>query len=143
MTNLYLDTNFFLYISKKTSPFYKDCANLIDYCSKNQIKISTSCETIQEIIHLAKNTKVLDKGISASKKTIKLIDELLPLTKDVIRIYLDLAQKYRSSTSRDLVHLASCLENNIDKIITHDSDFKKFKEVKSLTPEEFVASQAE
>ncbi len=142
MMGLYLDTNFFLYASKRTSPFYKDCVALVKYSSKNQIKIFTSCETIQEIIHLAKNTKVLDKGISTSKRTIKLIDELLPLTKEVITLYLDLAKKYRSATSRDLIHLATCLENKIDTIITHDSDFKKFKEVKVFKPEDFLKEKS-
>lgn len=138
MTSLYLDTNFFLYSANRSSPFYKDCVALIKYSSENKIRISTSCETIQEIIHLAKNTKVLDKGISTSKRAIKLTDELLPLTKEIINIYLDLAKKYKSAESRDLIHLASCIENNIDTIISQDSDFKKLKEVKAMTPEEFL-----
>lgn len=139
MMNLYLDTNFFLYISKKGSPFYKDCLALIKHCSKNQIKLYTSCETIQEVIHLAKNTKTLPQGIQISKKTIALTNELTPLTREVINIYLGFVEKYKSATSRDLVHLASCVENKIGIIITHDSDFRKFKEVKALKPEEFLA----
>lgn len=138
MTILYLDTNFFLYASKRSSPFHKDCIALIKYGKKNQIKICTSCETIQEIIHLAKNTKVLTKGILVSKKTIKLTDELLPLTKEVIEIYLNLAKKYKSAISRDLVHLATCVENKITAVITFDRDFSKFKEVKAMTPKEFL-----
>lgn len=138
MNSLYLDTNFFLYLSNNSSPFYESCLNLIKYSKKNKIFLTTSCETIQEIIYLTKNTKQLAGGIKASEKSLKLVNELLPVTRNTIDIYLEKVKDYRSATSRDLIHLATCVENKITTVITLDRDFSKFKEIKAITPEEFL-----
>lgn len=61
------------------------------------------------------------------------------LIKKTINVYLNLVIKHLTSDSRDSLHLATCIENNIKTIITHDHGFKKFKELKTLTPEESIA----
>lgn len=136
--NFYLDTNIFIYLADKTSPYFKQSQELIRYCQKNKILISTSTETIQEVIHFAKNTKQLDVGLQIAKKIMSLIDFLFPVDQRTIEIYLKKASIYKSSKSRDLVHLASCLENSIDKFITYDSDFRLFKELKVAKPENII-----
>lgn len=134
MNSLYLDTNVFIYLSDKESPFYHDCLKLITYCHKNQIPLLTSTETIQEIIHLAKNTKQLEKGIKVAQKTLQLVSEILAITKTTIEIYLVNISKYPTATSRDVIHAAVCQENRIDKLISFDRDFKRFKELSTFTP---------
>ncbi|OGY11409.1 MAG: hypothetical protein A3F61_00240 [Candidatus Blackburnbacteria bacterium RIFCSPHIGHO2_12_FULL_41_13b] len=142
MTNsLYLDTNIFLYLSDPESQFHGKCQDLVNYCRSRNILLLTSAETIQEIVYLAKNTKSLNKGLRISKTTLSTIEELLPVDKTTIEIYLKLAKKYPSATSRDLLHLATCLENKLDTAISFDRDFKKFKEINTLTPEDFVKRQ--
>lgn len=134
MNNLYLDTNFFLYLSDKSSPFHPTCTKFLRHCQKENILISTSAETIQEIIHYTKNTKQLEKGLKAAKQALSLVKVLLPVNKSTIDLYLKYAAIYKNASSRDLIHLAVCVENKIDKIITFDKDFAKFKEIKILLP---------
>lgn len=138
MNNLYLDTNFFLYLSDKSSHFYPICKRFVRYCQKNNILISTSAETIQEIIHYTKNIKQLEKGLKAAKKTLEIIDELLPVTKETIKTYLRYALKYNNASSRDLIHMATCVENKIEKAVTFDKDFSKFKEIKTFQPQNAI-----
>lgn len=137
--NIYIDTNLFIYLSKPSSPFYKTCNDLIRYCKTHKILISTSVETIQEIIHYSKNIKQPLAGIGIARNTLRLIDRFYPVTESTIRLYLDQAEIYQTSGSRDLLHYVVCLENSIDKIVTLDKDFKKFNEVKILKPDEFLA----
>ncbi len=139
MNSLYLDTNFFIYLSDKTSPIYKICAKFLGYCRKNNILTVTSVETIQEIIHLAKNTKQLDKGLRTSKICLKIVDDILPINETVIGNYLRYASTYKSAGSRDLIHLAVCIENKINKIVTFDRDFAKFKEIDILHPQDITS----
>lgn len=139
MNNLYLDTNFFIYLSDTSSPFHLPCLRLVRYCNKNKILTSTSTETIQEIIHLAKNTKQLDKGLLVSQKTLQLVHELLPVGKATIGIYLKKAGVHRAAKSRDLIHLAVCLENKIEKIVTYDKEFRTFAGIKALQPQEITS----
>lgn len=139
MNSLYLDTNIFIYLSDKTEPHHKICTQLIRECRKNSIQIITSAETIQEIIHLAKNTKQLTKGIKMSKNCLKIVEYILPVNEEVINIYLQFTAKYRNAGSRDLIHLAVCVENKVDRVVTFDKDFTKFKEIKILHPQDILS----
>lgn len=140
MKQLYLDTNIFIYFTDNDSPFHSTCQKLIKFCYTKNINLLTSVETFQEIIHLAKNTKQLEKGIKIAKNTLEIVSQIFPVNEQTISIYLDAAEKYQSSGSRDLIHLSSCLENKIDHLVTYDSDFKKFKQLKILTPEQILSS---
>lgn len=140
MNRLYFDTNFFLYLSNKSSPFNRSCARFIKYCKEEKILISTSAETIQEIIYYTKNIKQLGRGLKASKQTIKLADEFLSIDKSIINTYLKYTSIYKNASSRDLIHLAVCIENKIDEIVTFDADFAKFKEIKILIPQTAIQS---
>ena len=138
MNNLYLDTNLFLYLSESSSPYHQECLKLIKYCQKNKIALVTSTETIQEIIHFTKNTKQLEKGLKVAQKTLQLVSELLPINQTTIEIYLKKTSIYKTSSSRDLIHLAVCLENKIDSVITFDKDFERFGEIKAIKPKDIT-----
>ncbi len=138
MKTLYLDTNIFLYLANKTSLYYKNCLAFIEYCQTNNINLATSVETFQEIIHYSKNVKQLQEGIKTVKIATGLVDTILSIDKSTIEIFLEKAAKYRNVKSRDLIHLSSCIENNIKNIVTYDREFKRFKEVKVKLPEEIA-----
>lgn len=137
--DFYLDTNIFIYLADKKSPFNKACGKLIKYFQKHKIRITTSTETFQEIIHYSKNTKQLATGIIMAKKVLELVDGIYSIDKETIEIYLEQAQKYENAKSRDIIHLSVCLENGLTQILTYDKEFKQFKEVKILKPEEFLS----
>lgn len=139
MKQLYLDTNFFIYLSDPLSSFYNDCVDMLYYCRKHNIRISTSTETIQEIIHYSKNIKQLNSGLITAQTTLQTINELMPITPEIIKVYLEKVQTYPNRKSRDILHLSACIENKIDYLVTLDKDFKKFKEVKIVKPDEFLA----
>lgn len=138
MNSVYVDTNIFLYLSEKTSSFYLESVELIKYLKKNKVLILTSAESIQEIVYVALKMKRLNYGLKTIEKVFEIIDELLSINKKTINIYLNLVTKYLTSDSRDSLHSAACIENNIKTIITYDHGFKKFKELKALTPKEFT-----
>lgn len=137
--DFYLDTNIFIYLADKKSPYHKFCSKLIKYFQKHQIRFTTSTETFQEIIHYAKNTKQLSTGIIIAEKTLELVDGIYSIDKSTIEIYLQKARIYGNAKSRDIIHLSVCLENNIGCIISYDKEFRQFKEVKILKPEEFLS----
>jgi predicted nucleic acid-binding protein len=137
MSIIYLDTNIFIYSSDKSSKYFSECVDFIRYCQKNKIKLSTSTETFQEIIHLAKNTKQLEAGLKIARRVIKLVDDIYNINKDTIQIFLEETKKYPGLESRDIIHLAVCIENKIDKIISFDRKFKSVKRVTVVTPADF------
>lgn len=135
---LFLDTNIFIYTFDKASPPHRKCLKLIEYCRDNQISLATSCETIQEIVHLGINTKKRENGIILAEKTVDLCDEMFAIDKSTIAVYLEKVKQYKNKSSRDLIQLACCLENSVDALITYDKDFQQFREINSQTPEQFT-----
>lgn len=141
MNAIYLDTNIFVYSSQPTSPFFSKCNNFIEYCVKNNISLATSTESIQEIIHLARKTRKVAVGLKTANVILKLTQLLLPVDKETIFLYLDLIKKnshLRPLESRDFIHIATCSHYSINILITYDKGFKNFKEIQSLTPEEYL-----
>ena len=138
---IYFDTNIFIYLSDENSAYFLQVKDLIQYCEDNKIKIATSVETIQEIIHFSINTKDLSFGFSTANKTLDLVDELFNLDSKTIENYLTIVNKYKNRESRDFIHLATCLNQKLTIIITYDRGFKKFKEIKALTPKEFLGKR--
>lgn len=134
----YIDTNVFLYLEDEESLFFNICNSVIKHCKANNIRIVTSTETFQEIIYLAQNTKQLLKGIKAANYVMGLVNIITPIDKEIISLYLKLIEKYKNIRSRDILHLSASIMTQADVTITYDKDFKKFKEIKSITPEEFL-----
>ena len=66
------------------------------------------------------------------------MDELYILDRKTVENYLTIVNKYRNRESRDFIHLATCINQKIGTIITYDHGFKKFKEIKVFTPQEFL-----
>lgn len=138
MNSVYIEANVFIYLSDKKSPFYPTASILIKSLKENKIYILTSTETIQEIIHFSQNIKQVLIGLKTAKKIFEIADEILAVDQETVTIYLDLVKKHKNIKSRDSLHVAVCIKNKIDGLISYDSDFKKFRQIKSLTPEEFL-----
>lgn len=138
MKQIYLDTNFYIYSSDKNNQFYEECYRFIKYSIHNRITLTTSVETFQEIIHFSRNRREPHRGLDIAKHALELTDSILPITRETIGVFLEKANVYIKMTSRDILHLAVCLENNIDQIVTYDKEFKNFKEIKTLLPEEGI-----
>ena len=138
MNRIYLDTNIFIYSADKKSPNYQQCLTFFNLASKKEIELSTSTETIQEIIHLSQNTKQVQKGLAIVTRLLDRIHVLFPVDTDTIGIYIELIKKHPKIKSRDCIQAATAMINKIDTIITYDSDFKKFKEIKVMTPAEYL-----
>ena len=136
---IYLDTNIFLYASDETSAYYPECVQLLSFCRKSSIDLTTSVETIQEIINYSKNIKEIEKGMRIADFVLKVVDQFFPVDPSTIDIYLKQIETYYKPSSRDILHLATCIENDLKIAITYDKDFSKFKDVEANTPKGFLA----
>ena len=136
MKTVYFDSNIFMYLSESGYPQHDYCFALIEYCQHNQIQIKTSTETIQEIIHVSKKHKAQENGIAY--KTIQLTEPLIAIHEMTIGKFLELAKIYPEQDSRDLIHIAVCIANNIPTLITYDKKMKWCKELPVVTPEEYM-----
>lgn len=133
----YLDTNIFLY-SSYPNPFKPNCQQILKKVGIGLLKAATSLETVQEIIFVTWRTGQLGKGLKLSNKIFSLDVKWLDVNQPTIEKYLVLMHKYPKADSRDALHVASALNNNIKEIVSYDKGFDKFREIKRLDPSEFV-----
>lgn len=132
----YVDTNVFIYRTQKESPYFDECKKFLDLAIKGDISITTSVETLQEVIHVFQRNNQHSLGLKVAKLIFEQNADLLDVDTYVIEKYLYFAEKYPESDSRDLLHLAVCSYNGIRPIITIDKDFKTYKEVVAMRPSE-------
>lgn len=125
---LYLDTNVFLYAIDNKSKFYSSASSLLTLVENGTLVATTSIETFQEIIHLAKKQKKIKNGISICRLIYQLIPNPIPIDNTILKIFLQIVEKYTSLESRDCLHLAACLSTNVNILITEDLHLKKIKE---------------
>ena len=137
---IYLDTNTFFYALDRKSPNYKVCRRFLDNSIKRGIPITTSTETIQEVIHYYRSIGRDKIGLVTCKYLLKIIPEPLIITNEVIEQFLKFVPRYKKPESRNLLHLAACVVYNILSVVTYDADFKKFSEIKAYLPHEFKSS---
>lgn len=135
---VYFDTNIFIYLSTVTSAHHKTCRQLLTLCLDKKFQIVTSVETVQEIIHYSKNIKELEFGLMIAEFVLTTVDTLLPLSPSIVQTYLDNAALYFSPSSRDLIHLSTCQEQEIKTMVTSDNDFSKFVDIDAYTPSQFI-----
>ncbi len=74
-----------------------------------------------------------------AREALAVFQPVLPLTDAIIRRVPDLIERYPGLAARDLVHVATCLEEGIRTIITPDADFDRIVELKRLDPREVAA----
>ena len=138
----YLDTNIFLYAADVDSPYHKDCRNIIIHADtstgQDPYYIVTSTEVIQEIVHVSQRLGLHEKGLKIAALALKHCQECIAIDLDVVAIYLQLMKKHPTAMSRDIIQVAVCLNQGIQKIITCDKDFDTFKELQILTPSKAV-----
>ena len=94
----------------------------------------TSVEVVQEIVHRFQAIRRSDLGVTLAERTMDLFAPVLPITHAVMRRIPDLAGRYPDLQARDLVHLATCIQEGITEIVTTDRGFDGIAEVRRIDP---------
>jgi len=136
---IYLDANIFLsaIVNPPADEQSKICNKILMKIVSKELLATTSFLTWDEVVFIIKKT--LGKNIaSVEGKKFLCFPNLtfLNINQEVILLAQDLLTKY-DLNPRDAIHAASALFNNIDEIISDDSDFDQIKEIKRIKPEKF------
>ncbi len=130
----YIDSNVFIFAYCYDNKDGDYCRNIIKKIINNEIQAFTSSLTFDELFY--KTFKLKDR------KTALLVADLFLNLKNINFISVDynimcltnsLLIKH-SIGPRDAIHLACCLNNKINIIISTDKDFDEIKEVKRINP---------
>jgi uncharacterized protein len=134
-----LDAPIFMYAAGADHPFKEPCQTLLDRVRLGALDATTSAEVIQEILHRYVTIRKSEFGVGIARGVLVLINPVLPLTHAVVQRVPDLVVRYPRLRSRDLVHVATCLEYGLEGMITTDQGLDAVSEVRRLDPRSLIA----
>lgn len=133
-----------MYAGGQDHPLREPCRRVLRLIESGRLDAITSAEVIQEILHRFTHIGRRDLGAEMASATLDLFGFVLPITDAVMRRMPTLIQRYERLSARDLVHVATCLEEGIEAIITPDRAFDEVAELARISPEgEIVLSHIE
>lgn len=133
---LFVDTAVLMYAAGTEHPLRAPCQHLLARVADQRLEAVTSAEVIQEILHRFGALRRPEVGAAMARDALDLFAPVLPITDAVMRRMPDLVERYRGLAARDLVHVATCLEEGIDSIISPDHGFDVVAEIRRIAPDE-------
>lgn len=117
---VFVDTSVFVYAVGRSHPLKKEAEQFFLDAVGKKLNLIISAEVLQELLHIylpAERIKTLDAALElATKVTAEVID----LKKSHVILARSLMVKYPNLSSRDLVHLAVCVDRNLKLLKTFD-----------------------
>jgi len=95
-----------------------------------------SAEVVQEILHRFVAIRRPEVGARIARDALDLFAPVLPITHAVMDRMPELIARYPSLTARDLVHVATCLEDGIGAIVSPDRGLDAVREVRRIPLED-------
>ena len=131
-----IDSNILVYALNKDLPEHLSCKDLlIDIVNGNQLVSIPSIVFMESFHALVKAFNYEENEVK--KRLIAIIDSkninVLDISVSSILLAFEIAEEYKTG-GRDSLIAASLLENNIQEIFSHDSDFDKIKLIKRIDP---------
>ena len=93
-----------------------------------------SAEVVQEILHRFVAIRRPELGARIARDALDLFGPVLPITHAVMDRMPRLVETYPLLAARDLVHVATCLENGIGIIVSPDRGLDSVTEIRRLEP---------
>lgn len=129
-----LDAAIFMYAGGGEHPLRRPCQTILQRAKDGTLQATTSAEVVQEILHRYVALKRPDDGIRIAREALLQFQPVLPITDALIRRVPSLVGRYPMLSARDLVHVATCIEEGIDTIVSPDRGFDAVTEIQRLDP---------
>jgi predicted nucleic acid-binding protein len=135
----FVDAAVLMYAAGADHPYRSSCRAIVEAIRDGEVDATTSVEVIQELIHRFVSIGRPDVARDLSKEALDLFAPVVPITHAVMRRVPDLVARYPTLDARDLVHVATCIHEGINEIISADRGYDPVTEVRRIDPLAFVA----
>lgn len=130
-----LDTNVFMYAAGRNHPNKKPCLDLLDRVARGKVEACIDAETLQEILHRYRALHEWEKGRLVYDFVRRIVPEVIAVTGEVLDRARSLLDSHRTLMARDGLHVAVCLEHDLDAICSYDRDFDRVRGLKRVDPQ--------
>lgn len=132
--SVFIDTAVIMYAAGRSHPLREPCRAIIDRITADRLDGVTSAEVIQEILHRFAGSERRALGVAMARHALDVFAPVLPVTHQVMDRMPALVEGYPGLAARDLVHLATCLEEGITTIVSPDRGFDDVPQVARVDP---------
>jgi len=137
---VFVDTAIVMYAAGADHPLREPCQRLLTRIAEGSLEAVTSAEVIQEILHRFTALGRGQIGAVMARDALDLFAPVLPVTHAVMRRMPDLVEAHPALAARDLVHVATCLQEGITDIVSPDRGFDSVPALRRIDPGEQFAS---
>lgn len=137
---VFLDTAVFMYAGGSEHPFRDPCRKVLRGAALGDLAATTSTEVVQEILHRFLAIGRPQTGVHMATDVMDMLAPVLPITHGLMRRLPQLVERYPELSARDLIHVATCIAEGIDTIVSPDRGFDDVREIRRLDPIEMSAS---
>lgn len=135
---IFLDTAVFMYAAGAEHPLKEPCRSILEHAASRRLDATTSAEVVQEIFHRFVAIRRADIGTAIARDVLEAFDPVLPITHRVVGRMPGLVERYPALGARDLIHVATCIEEGISTIVSPDEGFDAVTEIHRLQPAEAI-----
>jgi len=130
----FLDANVIMYSLVSSHPYKEPCKNILEKIKSGDIRALTNTEVLQEILHRYFSLGKPDIAEIGYASIIRLCLTILPVTLAETNRALGLMKANSAITSRDAIHAATMINNDIKEIISTDSHFDLIPGINRIDP---------
>jgi predicted nucleic acid-binding protein len=131
----FLDTNVFLYAAGGDHPYRQPCQRILRRVAEDELDATTSSEVVQEILYVLTRRGLRSQALSLARNILTVFPALLEVGAAEMEAACDLLESTPELQPRDAVHAATMLTHGVATIITADTHFDHFPELKRIAPE--------
>lgn len=137
---VFIDTAIVMYAGGAEHPLRAPCQRLLGDVADGRLEAVTSVEVIQEILHRFTTIGRPETGAAMARDALDLFAPVLPVTHAVMRRMPELVETYPTLAARDLVHVATCLQEGISDIVSPDRGFDTVPGIRRVDPASVASS---
>jgi predicted nucleic acid-binding protein len=126
----FLDANVIIYTGA-SGPYGDPCRTILRAVTYGEAEGVTSTAVIEEVWHVELTDKAI--GIAGlTPEAYTMLRPLLPVTDETVALALSLDAS--SLGANDRIHVATCMQNGIDMIVSADAGFDGVRGVRRVDP---------
>jgi predicted nucleic acid-binding protein len=131
---VFIDTAIVMYAGGAEHPLRAPCQRLLADVVDGHLEAVTSVEVVQEILHRFTAIGRPETGAAMARDALDLFAPVLPVTHAVMRRMPELVETHPTLAARDLVHVATCLQEGIGDIVSPDRGFDLVRGIRRIDP---------
>lgn len=123
-----------MYAGGQDHPLRESSRRILRAVEAGRLDGVISAEVVQEILHRFTAIGQPVIGAEMARSALDLFAPILPITHQIMDRMPALVERYPGLAARDLVHVATCLDEGLDTIVSPDRGLDRVREVSRADP---------